>query len=362
MDIIQHIYQPHRGHMDLAKLLELIDERFSLEDVRTLCFYTAVDYDNLGGDGKRDKARELIIFLNNRGQLPKLLEAMTQVRPQIDLSALTTAEPIPEPPPKDLAQLRERYGRQLTNISRALQRGRLTPFVGGDLDTAITGQPSRQNIADALANQEGIGPGQRLAAVAQQAMGFGKRFTFTNLLRDLLDSAGKQPQPFHKLLAGVAQENRLETLITTVYGDLLEAGFRSQNVGLNIVVNDEDLAFTNPDQTTLLKLYGDWRQPASLIVTEQDENQLLRGRLKADIVDEVRRVFRRNTVLFLGYDLGDTAVSALFDEMAGDRFQQAAFAVWSGLPPRTAESLASNRGIEVLDCDPILLLQALLAT
>ena len=49
----------------------------------------------------------------------------------------------------------------------------------------------------------------------------------------------------------------------------------------------------------------------------------------------------------------------LFDEVAGDRFQANAFAVWTGLTAREIESFKGNRGLDILVVDPVTLLEEL---
>ncbi|MFQ5858614.1 MAG: CHAT domain-containing protein, partial [Anaerolineae bacterium] len=244
--------------------------------------------------------------------------------------------------------------RDLKNILEKLNQRRLVLFIGADLPESVTGLPSRQSLADALAVREGIAPGQRLASVAQQVMSHGNRWDFTNFLMQTLEAAGMQPGPFYQKLAQLIKVARPDLIITTAYHRLLELAL--QNLGdfaFNTVVRDDALHFADPSWPTLLKLYGDLQQVDTLVVTEQDQNALLRGRDKGDMVDEVRRAFRRNSVLFLGYDLGDPAVSALFDEVAGDRFQIRSYAVWSGLSQPEVGSFESNRGLAVLDTDPV---------
>jgi hypothetical protein len=77
-------------------------------------------------------------------------------------------------------------------------------------------------------------------------------------------------------------------------------------------------------------------------------------------VDYVRQQFRANSVLFIGYNLRDTAINILFDEIAGGQLQQQSFAIWSGLSDRARESWQNNRGLTVIDTDPVLFLQTLL--
>ncbi len=54
--------------LDAVRALHFIDRHYSLDEVRTLCFELGVDYDNLPGEGKKGKARELILSeLRRRG-------------------------------------------------------------------------------------------------------------------------------------------------------------------------------------------------------------------------------------------------------------------------------------------------------
>lgn len=86
--------------MNLAKLLQYLDDYFDLEDLKTLCFKLGVDYDDLGGEGQIGKARELIRYLQKRGRLDTLVAAMAQERPHLDLTDLQPQPPpIPETPP-----------------------------------------------------------------------------------------------------------------------------------------------------------------------------------------------------------------------------------------------------------------------
>jgi len=64
----------------------ILASRFDLDEIRTLCFDLGVDFDSLRGEGKAAKARELIIHLQNRRQLDKLISRIKQTRPDIDWS------------------------------------------------------------------------------------------------------------------------------------------------------------------------------------------------------------------------------------------------------------------------------------
>jgi len=72
-----------RSKSDLRRLHQILSTRFDDEDLRTLCLYLDVDFDNLRGEGKRGKARELLVYLAHRDRLYELVEAGLQLRPDI---------------------------------------------------------------------------------------------------------------------------------------------------------------------------------------------------------------------------------------------------------------------------------------
>ncbi|MCP4424800.1 MAG: hypothetical protein GY803_09930 [Chloroflexi bacterium] len=59
----------------------LLLQSFGQEDLRTLCFDLMIDYDDLPAQGRENKARELILYMERRGRLPELLAACEQKRP-----------------------------------------------------------------------------------------------------------------------------------------------------------------------------------------------------------------------------------------------------------------------------------------
>ena len=66
-----------------------------------------VDYDNLRGQGKEAKARELIDFMQRQGQLGDLIDACRKTRPRVDwnFDAAADVPPVklpdmPKPPPQ----------------------------------------------------------------------------------------------------------------------------------------------------------------------------------------------------------------------------------------------------------------------
>jgi hypothetical protein len=247
---------------------------------------------------------------------------------------------------------------ELAPLVEALDRRSLVLFIGADLPAEVTGLPSRADLARDLARRKGLAGSLSLAEVSQRVSQAGNRFEFTDFLRTALDTVGKSPRLFHQATAALLKTGRLETVITTAYDALLEQACQQAGLALNRVIRGGDVRFASPDRPTLLKLYGDTQQPDTLVVTDRDHSNLLASREREELVDEVKRAFRRNTVLFLGYDLADPDFRFLFDQVAESRFARTAYAAWPGLPPADIE-MWRDRGIVILPVEATAVVSAL---
>jgi len=68
----------------LVQLRRIFVSRFDEDELRTLCFDLDLDYDNLAGEGKAGKARELVGYLERHDRIPELIETGRELRPEID--------------------------------------------------------------------------------------------------------------------------------------------------------------------------------------------------------------------------------------------------------------------------------------
>lgn len=66
-------WQPPEGEIDKPALLDRLNRGFDLEGVRTLVFELGGDYDDLAGETKTGKLRELILYMERQDQLPQLV-------------------------------------------------------------------------------------------------------------------------------------------------------------------------------------------------------------------------------------------------------------------------------------------------
>ena len=74
------------GPYDLPRLREQIRALFSDGELRDLCMDLGIDYENLPGAAKGDKARELVLHAERMGQLADLVARVVALRPHIGLN------------------------------------------------------------------------------------------------------------------------------------------------------------------------------------------------------------------------------------------------------------------------------------
>ena len=67
---------------DKLKLYEFILDHYSLGELKDLCFYLNVVYDDLDGGARKDKARELVEYMARRRRLDDLRAVLGQQRPE----------------------------------------------------------------------------------------------------------------------------------------------------------------------------------------------------------------------------------------------------------------------------------------
>lgn len=69
--------------------------RLNESDLKTLCFYLGVDYEDVHGEGKNDKIRELLIYLERHGRLADLIREGKSIRSDIPWDDLLEKEIAP---------------------------------------------------------------------------------------------------------------------------------------------------------------------------------------------------------------------------------------------------------------------------
>lgn len=74
--------QPRKPR-DLLALRRTIHEAFNESELRDLCAQMGIEYEDLSGTNRRDRARELITYFERRGRLAELVDVCALLRPQL---------------------------------------------------------------------------------------------------------------------------------------------------------------------------------------------------------------------------------------------------------------------------------------
>ncbi len=78
---------------DREQLFTALNNNFNLEELRTLGFQLGADLENLPGETKDAKARELILLMQRHGRIADLLQKIHQDRPHLALAMLSLDAP-----------------------------------------------------------------------------------------------------------------------------------------------------------------------------------------------------------------------------------------------------------------------------
>lgn len=90
----RRVYRPLPADPDLAIMVQhALQQFFSLDELQQLAFEMGVECDNLPGATKERKARELVLFLDRRGQMELLVQTIREMRPNIPLPWLGGRDP-----------------------------------------------------------------------------------------------------------------------------------------------------------------------------------------------------------------------------------------------------------------------------
>ena len=79
---------------ELVELFQILVDHFSLEELKTLCFKLRFDYDDLPGESRVDKAREMVRRLNRRNRIGELVRLLIQElnHPSVGIIAAVSEE------------------------------------------------------------------------------------------------------------------------------------------------------------------------------------------------------------------------------------------------------------------------------
>src|SRR5262245_47357 len=238
-----------------------------------------------------------------------------------------------------------------------VERGNVLLCIGARLVRDARGDVALDRLTEQLAARSGLDAGQNhsLPEAAQAYEDEHGRNALIRFLRQQLAALGDEPQPVHRLIAGLTQCN---ILVTTALNRRLERAFEEAQRPLDVVISDEDVPFEDESRARLYKLRGSLDRVDSLVLTEDDHEQFFEG--MAGISVALQAYLARKTILFVGYDLDDPYFKQLYRKVTAplDDFARRAYAFGETPPPQVAR-WCKRHGISLVEADAAAFLRAL---
>ena len=220
--------------IDLIHLQRQLAASFDLGEIKTLCFDLGIDYDELAGETKTDKTRELVKAAYRNGRVPDLVHRCQEVRPSVLWNSPVRSYRQDELPDEWVEPLQ-----RLHRLVKEFNRNRQQPFSDertrqGD-EIAFTMREAAPFLFNQFDVQDWLdsnSAGKRLAAV--------KYLDWLQDIEFLDDLLGKlaMERPFMQLHVLVTLDSLLDQL-----DDGQQAKVRIALTAYRIVSNDPDREF-----------------------------------------------------------------------------------------------------------------------
>ncbi len=165
-----------------------------------------------------------------------------------------------------------------------------------------------------------------------------------------LDTSKVSPSAAHRALAQLP----VSLIFTANYDDLLKETFERAGKRVNIVTRDSYIPFMGrgEDEVNIIKLYGDLRQPDTLVLARQQFEAYLRDRPQT--IKLLETELARSTALYIGWSHSDPFFSLilgqLLDRMQG--FERRGYATLFNLTQSQAQDLEERKKIRLLSLSP----------
>lgn len=131
---------------------------------------------------------------------------------------------------------------------------------------------------------------------------------------------GTKPNKIHDMIKTIAPRH----IITTNYDDLIEKSFQNSITKYSVIKSDKDIPYTKSDHY-LIKMHGDFTLNNFVLKEDDYLNYESNFQLVATLI---KSLLLNNTVLFLGYSLGDSTFNSIFNliqQTLGDDARNAYF-------------------------------------
>ncbi|MFP4439063.1 MAG: tetratricopeptide repeat protein [Chloroflexaceae bacterium] len=214
----------------LTKLRKQLAEAFGEEDLQDLCFDIGIEYDDLKGEGRKNKARELVAQLVREGRIPDLVAVAKEERPNVDW---------------DDPQAPKEPGIELPPAPAATPRLQLRPpvddFVGRDAESErLIAALWQTDDSDATAIIRGMGGLGKTELAYRVAHAVAEEFPDAQLLIELHGASDDPLTPERALLQVIQTFDPEAQPLADL--KLLEARYRATLAGKRVLLLADDAA------------------------------------------------------------------------------------------------------------------------
>jgi hypothetical protein len=191
-------------------------------------------------------------------------------------------------------------------VVEATQKGRCALFVG------------RRASLEAVVDADGVYPDQRKLArlfqgrisLREACVAYEERLGRPALLAALqahLAVPEASPGSFHQQAV-----RRFDRIFTTAWDELLERAAEQAGRSYRVLRPGDELAEGSPEELVIVKLWGDFTQPETLVVTGDEPA----ARALVEHRKSVRQVLRKQVCFFVGYRPDEEEFDLLFDSLS----------------------------------------------
>jgi hypothetical protein len=225
-------------------------------------------------------------------------------------------------------------------------------FIGNDVPEKETGRPNAQDLAQGLSRKWKEVAASNLAAAAKGLQQW--------QIRAYLDQALPQDSEPGPLLRTIAQLP-VPFLVSAAFDILLERALKDAGRSASRLIDDRDLEQRRHGQPDLIKVAGDLRRPASLIVTDE-RYRAMPDKRRYQLFSLLEAWLVEKSLLFIGCD---PAVDGDFEQRIFPLLTRNlslsdldAYLVWPDLSPTESE-LWRQQNVTFVDDQPQEFLESL---
>lgn len=202
--------------------------------------------------------------------------------------------------------MKENYSLSVSQIKKSINENSLILFVGAGI-SANSNLPTWGELIQSFKielNLENDRSDDYLRTAQYYYDTFGKN-QYTKKIEEVFSSKGiSKPNELHKLIEKIAPKH----IITTNYDSLLESQFESGLLKYSVVAEDKDIPYTSSERY-LIKMHGDFSKK-NIVLKEDD---YLDYALNFPMISTlIQSLIMNNTLLFVGYSLGDSTFNSIF--------------------------------------------------